>query len=60
VVRGQRLAEGAGNFTGGAAGFGAGAIIGSALEVLRTLGDLAVSLVPEPDGLRLKVRETLQ
>ncbi len=59
VVRPQVLAKAAQSL-GAAAGAGGMALLGGVLDVLRTIGDVAVGLSAEPDGLRVSVREKLQ
>ncbi|MEL6338517.1 MAG: hypothetical protein AAFP04_01400 [Myxococcota bacterium] len=49
------------NELGGAAGAAMfGQIVNSAVDVSKTLGDIAISVQVEPDGLRLQVRENLR
>ncbi len=61
VLRGGALADAASGLNlGGAAAMGAAAIVGGAVELVRTLGDVGLSLSAEPDGLRLKAKESLQ
>jgi hypothetical protein len=63
ILRGAILAEGLQGITMGndpTTRIGTAAVIASANEMLRTLGDLAVGLSAEADGLRVQVREQLQ
>ena len=63
ILRGAALAEGLQGLTMGAdpsTRIGTAAVIASANEMLRTLGDLAVGVSAEADGLRVQVREQLQ
>ena len=63
LLRGAALAEGLQGLTMGSdptTRIGTAAVIASASEMLRTLGDLAVGLSAEADGLRVQVREQLQ
>jgi hypothetical protein len=46
--------------SGKAQAMGAEMLIGAALDLLRTVGDVAAAVSAEPDGLRLKLRERLQ
>lgn len=41
-------------------GYGVGELLDAASALLRTLGDVALSITAEPDGLRIKVREALK
>ncbi len=63
ILRGAALAEGLQGLTMGndpSTRIGTAAVIASANEMLHTLGDLAVGLSAEADGLRVQVREQLQ
>jgi hypothetical protein len=63
ILRGGAIAE-----TAAALGFGGdptkkigiGALIGTATELVRTIGDVAVGVTPEAGGLHLQLREQLQ
>ncbi len=58
LLRAGRVADAASPLaTGGAAGLGA--LVGTALELLRALGDVAMSVSAEGDGLRLRVLERM-
>ncbi|OGQ89937.1 MAG: hypothetical protein A2289_11130 [Deltaproteobacteria bacterium RIFOXYA12_FULL_58_15] len=62
VFRLPVLAEAASTLTLGnrASALGAGAVIGTGLELLKTLGDVAIAINAEEAGLRLRIREKLQ
>lgn len=63
VLRGNAIADAAGALaTGGDAGsrMGLGALVGSLIELVRTLGDVGISLNADGEGLRLQLRERLQ
>ena len=65
ILRGASIADAAGvltTTTSGDAGarLGLGALVGSAIELVRTLGDVGISLNADGAGLRLQVREQLQ
>ncbi|MBI3180259.1 MAG: hypothetical protein HYZ27_11395, partial [Deltaproteobacteria bacterium] len=59
LLRAGRVADAASPLaTGG--GTGLGALLGTAIELLRALGDVAVAVSAEGDGLRLRVLERMQ
>jgi len=62
VARLAELANAASTLQGDpkATAMGIGAAVGGLVELLRTLGDVALSVKAEPDGLRFRVREQLQ
>lgn len=59
ALRSNALADSAARMAA-SGGAGMAAIIGGALDVVRTLGDIGVSLTGEKEGFRIKARETLQ
>jgi hypothetical protein len=62
ILRAGTIADAASAITLGkeGAGIGAAALVGTALELMRSLGDVAVAVSGEAGGLRLRVRERLQ
>ncbi|MEE8409316.1 MAG: hypothetical protein V3T05_06910 [Myxococcota bacterium] len=62
LLRVGQLAEAAARITLGQpkAGIGIGALIGSGLQIMRTIGDVGLAVSAEPGGLRLRIRERLQ
>lgn len=59
VLRGESIAAAASQLQL-KRGFGIGELVDAAAALVRTLGDVAMSITAEPDGLRVQVREALQ
>lgn len=62
ILRFAKIAEATSKISLGEQGanFGAAALVGTALELLRSLGDVALAVSGETGGLRLRIRERLQ